>query len=859
MATIKAPYNFVPLESEAFYPEWANHISQDIPFEDGVSGSIKYTLTAKTPIFVRNGQAKNTNDNTFSHTADGRYFIPGTSIKGEIRNVLEILSFGKMTQVQDARFGIRDLSQSNEGDRYRSLLKDVKCGWLSIDQTTKRYRIADCGKPCRISPEEIDRIYQSHLYEFDTTLRLGRERQQGDRDDEDYLRSASKKYSILGITENQICQREGAIHNDYTHVLTKFFNINQDKNGRRIAQLVQDDQEGHEGTIVLTGQSSKRMGNKGKYYEFVFLKPNKEIPVAERVVSDFLTIHKNNYDFQHLWKDRLFTKQRIPVFYLCDEKDSVFAIGIAYMFRYPTANFIKGAIPAKLQSQSYLDLAECIFGTIDQNLAPLKGRVFFSHAFAEGEPISLEPVTTTLSSPKPSYGPLYVKDGTWDDTSAVIKGRKRYLIRDSVWSNEQGNENTRSTFIPLASDTKFKGTIFFHNLKKEEFGALLAALTFNDNDDCFHSIEASSPAQPQNRSSNDNNGCFHSIGEAKPLGYGKVKLQIRPNDINIIDNKSEVSAVTALDSFREMMRLFTHDWDNCVSLTQLYCIARGISTIPEEEFKYMIMNTTDRNDFKTAKEQNENLPLFTEIINRQSSTVRCPNNRNHVKTIDDVNREIVACDNKVAIAFATNELPKLISNGRLSEAYLLINKYYDDANEQQKQMLDNLKAEIIYKLDSINAEAKKHMSEGIEYNKQGKFENAKNCLKEAISLFDLYLKGSLESHVLIQPDINTCNSIIQDIEVKLMNREKTLVEFFSSQKLFSTAAFASQLKRWMESCGTVELSEVQITELGQILCKKISEMKKKDKEKWTTRKGWEPIAKVIGKAPTDIIFSAIRV
>ena len=50
---IKAPYNFVPLENRAFYPSWANHISQDIPFEDGVSGSIEYTIEAETPIFVR--------------------------------------------------------------------------------------------------------------------------------------------------------------------------------------------------------------------------------------------------------------------------------------------------------------------------------------------------------------------------------------------------------------------------------------------------------------------------------------------------------------------------------------------------------------------------------------------------------------------------------------------------------------------------------------------------------------------------------------------------------------------------------------------------------------------------------------
>ena len=112
---IKAPYNFVPLENKAFYPSWAIHISQDIPFEDGVSGSIEYTIEAKTPIFVRNGYTDREHpDSTFSKTHDGKFFIPGTSIKGEIRNVLEILSFGKMTQVQDARFGIRDLSNNPE-------------------------------------------------------------------------------------------------------------------------------------------------------------------------------------------------------------------------------------------------------------------------------------------------------------------------------------------------------------------------------------------------------------------------------------------------------------------------------------------------------------------------------------------------------------------------------------------------------------------------------------------------------------------------------------------------------------------------------------------------------------------------
>jgi len=76
MATIKAPFNFVPLSDKVFFPDWADKISHDIPFEDGVSGTIELTLTAKTPIFVRNGHTqadageKNDNYKSFSKAPD---------------------------------------------------------------------------------------------------------------------------------------------------------------------------------------------------------------------------------------------------------------------------------------------------------------------------------------------------------------------------------------------------------------------------------------------------------------------------------------------------------------------------------------------------------------------------------------------------------------------------------------------------------------------------------------------------------------------------------------------------------------------------------------------------------------------
>lgn len=168
----------------------------------------------------------------------------------------------------------------------------------------------------------------------------------------------------------------------------------------------------------------------GKYYEFVFFDSDATETVDQQVIDDFMTIHKNNYDFKTVWKDYLNEKKRIPVFFMRTDGNAgpIESIGIAYMFRIPSANFIKGAIPASLQSAVRKDLAECIFGTADTALKPLKGRVVISPAFANAPVCVCDKVTTVLGSPKPSYGPLYVSSGSWNDPDAVIKGRKDTLF-----------------------------------------------------------------------------------------------------------------------------------------------------------------------------------------------------------------------------------------------------------------------------------------------------------------------------------------------------------------------------------------------------------------------------------------------
>lgn len=683
---IKAPYNFVPLENKAFYPSWANHISQDIPFEDGVSGSIEYTIEAKTPIFVRNGYTDREHpDSTFSKTHDGKFFIPSTSIKGEIRNVLEILSFGKMTQVQDARFGIRDLnSQKNpvayvEGNFYLDKMKHVQCGWLykRLSQDgNEEYIINDCGVPGRIKPEEIDNHYGTALAMFGQNLTLNR--QCTNKNDEEELRSAYYKYkNILKISlDNQ----------DINNCFCGTFSTVQDNYDRLIASFGAN---GKKGCIVVTGQPSKRdpIKKKGKYYEFVFFESEDEEPIDTNVINDFLTIHKNNYDYEKIWKRYLNEGRRVPVFFSRKNGNNgpIDSIGLAYMFRIPTANFIKGAIPIELQSNRRKDLAECIFGTAKESLKQLKGRVNISHAFACDTPNKCGIVTTVLGSPKPSYGPLYASSGTWNDANAQIKGRKRYPVRTTLLPPNKGTDSQTCEFIPLDQGTSFKGHITFHNLKECELGALIAALTFNGHPECCH-----------------------SIGEAKPLGYGKVKISIdKLSVISIKDIFAKTDDPTQQETdyyFNKFKDVMTENigtgWENSNSIRELCAMARGIDEEVNNNFSYMRMSTNrNENEFALNKsEKKENLPTFSSILNNRvlHITERPDTNRLFKQDIDnDIEEEDSQSLARIdVIETYTVRVPHLITNRDFCKAEKIISEMKRDINGKIRNLADQYQDQI---------------------------------------------------------------------------------------------------------------------------------------------------------------------
>lgn len=566
MAEVKSPYNFVPAptESEVYKPEWVKQVSHDIPFSDGESGEITLKITAETPIFIRNGHAKDTEENEFSHVGEGankRYFIPATSIKGMLRNVLEIMSFSRMKQVDNDRYAFRDLTNGSEYMRsYKS--SDVQAGWL-FEDFEGNWIIEECENFALINQTDVDKILNTTFK--NTYLSTPRDK------------TAKSKY--------QICEGKSLTHRFQTFAKGKF---------------AQADSLGNLGTIVFTGQSSKRDEKKksGKVHEFVFFdssSPSK-ILITEQQKKDFKFIYldhdRNNISKDwKMWRDKLKEKQKIPVFYTKNtDGKSVKHFGLSFMYKLPFKHSIHELNPIKPYKdiiKQIVNLPDLIFGYIDDDNS-LKGRVFISNAMATSVTV-LPEKREILGSPKASFFPFYLqqlkKNGThysYQDSDAILSGYKRYPLQNPnnhqafevrYTAEQLNNPNIFTNFKPLAEGTEFILKIRFHNLKKAEIGALLSALTFHGNEKLV----------------------FHNIGMAKPLGYGKIKI----SELQLKGLQNEF--LEYLASFEE---LIGYEKINSERIKILFAMASSGETL-----RHPIL-TTSTNQFKTIKEGKDILAKY---------------------------------------------------------------------------------------------------------------------------------------------------------------------------------------------------------------------------------------------------------
>ncbi|HDN27048.1 MAG TPA: TIGR03986 family CRISPR-associated RAMP protein [Thioploca sp.] len=543
--SIYAPYNFVPLSAWIFKPKWAAQVSHDLPFSDGISGTLELTIQSHTPILVGGQQKSATKDHPgeihFFQAPDERYAIPGTSIKGMIRNVLEIATFGKMRLVDDQWLSVRDLTKG--GEFYRQHLaqpvgqntyRPLACaGWLKLVSTEKNIH-------WQLTPCEYVRVEHNDLIDWGKQLDILKperiKKKQSAVERYKYWKHLDIKFDIEGNKRWNHSRPNQTLYLEYA------------KTKRTLGT------GSYEGRLVFTGQPADNTGEKGrKHLEFIFYNPTstpKE--VDEEVVRAFQRIHADSDEWKY-WYDKLRKGESIPVFYL-EKGNKVDSLGLAMMYRLPYKHSVGETINhtnSDHRAIDFYDFPELLFGTMNEEDTKfsIKSRISFNMAFLENQPQVKKLPPTILGGPKASYYPSYVQQKnapqitgqqaymTYMDANAEVRGWKRYPT-NSRWEVPKADpalsNKVKVYLYPLAKGALFKCYLNLHNLRPAELGALIWALTWGDN--------------PSLR---------HGLGMAKPFGFGQISLHLKDDSWQNLRSTNPNGTVpnrdTCLQAFVDLM------------------------------------------------------------------------------------------------------------------------------------------------------------------------------------------------------------------------------------------------------------------------------------------------------------------
>ncbi len=603
MAKVSAPYNFVPLNKKVFFPPWADWVTHDIPFENGLSGQIELEITAETPIFIRKPYEEGDPEGSYYQNQNGekvskefchikdkngnkRYYIPGSTLRNMLRSVVEIMGFGKLKVKEnftDRRFGVRDFQNT---DVYTLLddTENINIGYLI--KKDDKYYIYDKGKPEKIHQEHIS--YKKKLKNNTVTNNL-----KDLFDENDQYNSFLKKEKRKDKGYNLLPKFKTAA---FKYKETGYvFNCEKDN-------------------YVFTGQPNFNSIDKGKKHEFKIAKldvvNDKKYIVSKQQYNDFKFIY-GDYEGSNdistdwkMWKAKLNKGKGIPVFFRTNENNKIIDFGLSFLYKMAYKNRLEKTIESiqRDYNDPKMDLAETVFGNIlDDN--KLKGRVTVKHAFSDNAEVEGE-YNIVLANPKASYYPFYLTQNlkhnsfkitdkyiTLNNDFAEISGKKRYPlhnvnIQDNLAKNNQKNVST--WLKPLQKGAIFNTSLIFHNLLPVELGAILSALTFHNN-----------------------TNCRHNIGQAKPFGLGQIAIKTKLKNIQLNNKESnDLKQQEYMEIFEKEISKKIHNWIQTEQLVEL-CTMASINS----KKKYQNYDYLDVREFSKIKIEKKALPKFSKMMN----------------------------------------------------------------------------------------------------------------------------------------------------------------------------------------------------------------------------------------------------
>ncbi|MBF2063251.1 MAG: TIGR03986 family CRISPR-associated RAMP protein [Calothrix sp. C42_A2020_038] len=579
-----APYNFVELPDKVV-PAQLPLPPHNVYDSERYTGKIDCTLTTSSPLYIRCGltkeefecdtESKNLPDFFYTETASKvrKPVLPGSSLRGMLRSLVEIISFSKFDKVSEyQKFFFRAVAADKDDP-----LKDIYKNGLKKENLKAGYLV--------------------------------------EKNDGWYIRPATDiegKYFIY-IKEKDI---EGKI-NGFTYMRSLDYvpqykqNISFEdfytQNGRHCAKKISSDCTKFNtlGVLVASGnmlenanldeqkREVKLKSKDGRKYHYLVGIPDSK-PQLVKISDDAITAYcsaltnfqkaKSPYDNNPFDENSGVLKNGRVIFYSQLKSEEITLFGQSPNFRIPyipkgkqTAASAVDFIPERLRDKSIIDIADAIFGFVrdkkqeDEKQQVRKGRIFISDAecLSNTDDIWWEKTANhvitpqILASPKATTFQHYLVQpestqaqkiklkhyASEPEEETVIRGHKLYWHKGSEPDIKHPNpsevsETQKTEIKPIGIGVKFKFTINFENLSEVELGALMWVLDIAANEKYRL-----------------------SLGMGKPLGMGAVKIE--PN-LYLSDRTSRYTQLFGENSWEISENL--HEYAKYIEIFEQYIL-----------------------------------------------------------------------------------------------------------------------------------------------------------------------------------------------------------------------------------------------------------------------------------------------
>lgn len=491
------PYNFVPVNLDKTSRDDITKLPEQTSL---VTGYMECILKCRTALAIPGERKPESEGKEHAQyeffSIDGKPIIPGSSIRGVIRNVYETLT--------DSCFGTMR-KDTKITERVKKALRPgllVRYG----DNGQERWELHKAERYLIVIDERF--YYRKKL----ENIRVHKE----DREElrENYRTGDRVRYNTVPKGENgevQTYKRIGAYANiNENGEKAGYICIGETTPNRHFQSIFED--KGDSG-IEVGDDDFARLETILKMYRNK--KINKQYGKGEED-------HKGYEDYEEAKRNGV-----IPVYYSKEEAAPLY-LSFAALGRKAFIKTLNDKAREKshqkCDSRKNLCPACALFGTTEGEKAA--GKVRFTDAVCinyDSKYLQENVTFQELASPHMSYSPFYLRkrgnssekadySQSYDSECLDIRGRKFYwhhrpVLKSNIKKNDKNKKERYDFFDVIKENAVFKFRIYFENISEEEQLHLLATAV--------------------NLGENDIGGKYcHKFGHGKPLGFGSAKMVI---------------------------------------------------------------------------------------------------------------------------------------------------------------------------------------------------------------------------------------------------------------------------------------------------------------------------------------------